>query len=688
MLITRDNSVPEAPPLVTVKARPAGELLVQWDAPMGDSVVSGYNLYRSTALFSAKEDGTLLNTSEQIQSRQYTDLPQADGKYYYGVTAVSRTGVESQLSMVVSATADSVLPIARQITYSPLGPVGPGTIVAIDIEVSEPLTVTPFFSLNVPGSSPLNIHLSPSGPQSFSGHLVIDNETPSGEAWAVFSARDDAGNRGSEIESGGSLTIDTKGPKVVRLTILPQAPILNDESSPVEVRCIAGFNEAVKSGTKPNFEYSLSSHSGTVAVTSVVETTPQTGEVQAFEFGFILPSDGGLVDSETLSLHFSAIDELENAGNIIEPVNAFQIYQGELPPLSAPFSISAEPLANGKIALEWKAVDGASGYEIHRQAPGETELTLLSETEADSISFIDSPSVEGEYQYAALSLRTENGETSKSGLCPPVVVNSDSTAPAAPSNLSLEMASSGVLAQWDPVEATEDEVSYNLYRSSEPEISSVDGLTPVLGGISGSGITDTSPSVSMHTYVVTAVDQAGNESLPSNSVYLNFDLLPVKNLVVRLAEDDFPVLSFDANEGDIAGYEISIDGSIVDGNFQETQFVDTGYTQDSSLSREYSVVAIDALGHRSLTNSVTLANVSIELSDAGAATYGEQVIKRNLMNRLDFIVSPEFDALESIEGVTVSLAINGIDHDCDSVFTPEQGSTSQDICCCAGVCHP
>jgi len=44
------------------------------------------------------------------------------------------------------------------------------------------------------------------------GQFVIAGATPSGIAYAVFSARDMVGNRGTDIDAGGQIRIDTIGP--------------------------------------------------------------------------------------------------------------------------------------------------------------------------------------------------------------------------------------------------------------------------------------------------------------------------------------------------------------------------------------------------------------------------------------------------------------------------------------------
>ncbi|GHU10743.1 hypothetical protein FACS1894185_2780 [Betaproteobacteria bacterium] len=51
---------------------------------------------------------------------------------------------------------------------------------------------------------------------------------------------------------------------------------------------------------------------------------------------------------------------------------------------------------------------------------------------------------------------------------------------------------------------------------------------------------------------MTAVDKVGNESVPSNSAYLNASLLPVRNLRIEHIGDAQPELKWDAPNGQIS----------------------------------------------------------------------------------------------------------------------------------------
>jgi len=108
-------------------------------------------------------------------------------------------------------------------------------------------------------------------------------------------------------------------------------------------------------------------------------------------------------------------------------------------------------------------------------------------------------------------------------------------------------------------------------------------------------VVDSNPSPSDHAYVVTAMDGAGNESAPSNSFYLNFELLPVSSLQVVRTDNDPPQVSWTHPGGGIAGYDIYLgdkdDGVKLNSERLTTlSYTDTGYSDDE---RTYTVIAVD-----------------------------------------------------------------------------------------------
>lgn len=83
---------------------------------------------------------------------------------------------------------------------------------------------------------PISINPTKSTDLTYTGFFTITESTPSTTAYAIFSGRDIAGNRGTEIDAGASILIDTDGPAVNRLIVFPISPIKNNSQTPAEVQ--------------------------------------------------------------------------------------------------------------------------------------------------------------------------------------------------------------------------------------------------------------------------------------------------------------------------------------------------------------------------------------------------------------------------------------------------------------------
>ncbi|MBW1790545.1 MAG: hypothetical protein JRK53_28745, partial [Deltaproteobacteria bacterium] len=213
----------------------------------------------------------------------------------------------------------------------------------------------------------------------------------------------------------------------------------------------------------------------------------------------------------------------------------------------------------------------------------------------------------------------------------------------------------GILAQWEAPAYTEP-VTYALYRSDGADITSVVGLTPLATGITDTMAVDPKPSPSDHCYAVTAVDGVGNESAPSNSYYLNFQLLPVSTLNVAQADMGSPIVSWTHPGGDIAGYDVylttaaqswvKLNSSLITGH----EYEDWGYNGDT---RAYTVIAKDYAGMESPGRRIVMPDMSAAMVDAGG-------IKRGIMNRVEYVV--ENRSTEPVANARLRVRVNEVDH--------------------------
>ena len=684
--VNLDTSIPFEPVQVNAVPKSGGVVHITWMKPVEESSITGYNIYRSDAPFFTLAEAEKINSSV-ITSSFYDDLAPQEKTYYYGITLVDLAGNESKISKTAAAIPDNTSPKAVTIDYVPKGEydsasgrIGVG-VVNVLVKVSEPLQTVPYLSLTPSGGVPITVSLAKQSDTEYQGTFVITDATSTGTAYAVFSARDIAGNRGTEILDGASIQIDAKGPDVISLEVTPASPIRNDSSNPAVLAVRAGLNEKIKPGTSLAFFYKLSGSGRVEAPTGGMgEVTPKPGEAQAFQGTLTLPADAGQNGAESLAFGFTASDDLDNTNGKIYCSNSFEIYQGTLPPLSIPGNFRIKALSGGRIELDWDAVAGASGYQIYRTSLNGGDYTPLVKLGAVT-QYIDTPPSEGTWYYKMASIRTQGAEESLSPLTAAKFTASDGTVPASPVNLTLELTPIGIKIAWNPGPFTET-VTYNLYRANAAEITTVAGLTPLVTGLTQTSLIDPTPSNTDKCYAITAVDTSGNESLPSNSAYLNTGLLPVNSL--RIIQDGISlpeVLWTHPSANSIAGYNLFAGAKEslkkVNTSLLPVQsWTDTGY---NGTERSYAISAVDANGYESLKRTVTLPQMSAVLlngidpstlsvilsegtnaSGTDIATVLEKSLlpRRGLMNRLNYLVYLPSSNKEAVTTARLSINLN------------------------------
>jgi RHS repeat-associated protein len=652
--ITLDTSIPESPSLFTGTSKSSGTMHFSWIASQGTSI-KGFNIYCTDHSFSSQSEAITINDS-LINDLDYDFIPDTDGLYYCRITAISTTDNTSKLSREIRLTSDRTPPEATSIVYTPEGEYDPVSgrmshgLVNVLLTVSEPLESIPFLSLNPIGIQPIVVQLIKQSDITYSGLFVISETIPSQTAYAVFSARDLAGNRGVEIVSGSSIQIDTEGPSIQQIKIQPEIPIPNNADQPVNITATIGLDDAVMPNTFPQLSYVLSNEGREpIEIENLRLITDSSENAETWQASFVLPSDAGLLNPEQLQFIFSAYDDLNNQSHSILCENSFEVYQGNLPALSSPTKITGMALPDGYVVIYWQSEENTLVFQIYRQAPGESELTpwiLIN----NAFEFTEQTTIDGTYRYAVATVRQANDQTSTSAMSEIIEIVSDSEPPASPENFSLTLTSLGIAANWTH-SSSESLLTYRLYRTDQTEMVSIDGLTPTQTGISDTHTIDSMPSSTQHCYVATAVDSAGNESLPSSSYYLNFELLPVSRLVVRQKDNHFPEIFWDYDQGSTIGcYVYQDDRLLRDSVIESFSYTDTGYTNDQ---RTYTLITVDQNQHQGLPRSITLPKLSMEIQ-AGES------ISRGVMNRLIYLIDnpTSYTALSA----HIALTIEGQKH--------------------------
>lgn len=631
--VTLDTTLPPQPIALQAESSANGQVRLQWTVDT-QAEYAGFNVYRSEQPFTDSANAIKLNTTP-ITEVSFDDVLFEDGTYYYRVDSQNALGTSSQLSSMVEAVADATPPVAEEIAYSIDGAFDEATqtygqgVLTVTLTVSEDLLTTPFLSLAPEGGSPITVPLTAITGQSrqYQGLVGLDENVQSGVTYAVFSARDQVGNRGTDVLVGDQLLIDTAGPVITAIATSPASPIQNDAANPVTVVVDITLDEALPEGDVPQLSYRLTnSQTDSVVIDNLTNISGNQ-----WQGSLVLGTDAGQAQPESLTFSYSATDALGNTGTRITNNPVIQVYQGELPPLGTPLNFTAQSLSGGRVQLSWFDVSGAEAYQLYRQSPTDVELVPYQRLEPGN-SYIDQTGIDGEYQYSLASIRQENGQESFSALATPVTVTTDSVAPDAPQNLSLELFPIGIQAAWEPIVG--ETVSYRLYRADSGPILSTEGLTPVLDGLVEPFVVDTSPNQSLPAYVVVAVDANGNESEPSDTAYLNVDLLPIATIGVRLDDGGIPLVSWTHSRPSINQFDIFLGAdetgvALNDTVLTEFSYSDTGYGNNE---RQYSVVAIDSNQQRSLARTITLPKVDLSIVTG-------QIVKRNVINQIEVRIS-------------------------------------------------
>jgi len=661
--VTLDTSIPDAPSALLAQARPAGDIRLTWQAT--DTDIVSYDVYRASHSFTAISKAQKVN-KQIVTDTVFNNLGLTDGRYYYRVVALNALGTPSAFSNEVSVYADTTGPRATKIEYSPpLTHYAQGRV-EVTLTVSEPLLATPFLSLVPDGGIPIPIALTPLTETVYQGHFEITDTTLSGTAYAYFSARDIAGNRDYEIDAGQSINIDIDGPGISKITLSPPEPIRNDQTNPVIVQVDIQLNEALLVGKVPQLSYLLS---GKSRLPETITPLTQTHNPLIWTASFSLPADAGLNATENLQFIFRAEDELGNVGHKISGDNAFQIYQGDLPPLDVPLGLVAIAQPGGRVQLSWEAVENAADYQIFRQAPGESDLSAYQRS-GGTLKFTDISTLDGLYHYAVASVRTANTQEAISEYGKSVKVTADSVAPDAPTHFQLTLVGAGIRATWE-APAGNEALTYRLYRAENETDSS--SLTVIKTGITELTAIDNAPSETQHYYTVVAIDAAGNE-FPNefpfyHFEYLNFDLLPVATLEVVQEGEKMPVVSWSHGASNLAGFDLYLGPEAERFKINATPlpdktYIDKGYNQQERL---YTVVAIDQNGVESLGRTVALPALEFEL-------HNTLPIRRSQFNTLIYQVKNQ--SARPITGLSIQAQLETIGRDSDT-FALSAGETKE-----------
>lgn len=580
---TRQITVETIPPAALVLAQPVYVpgvgISLTWQFPASGKQATLYQVFWSTLPFTTTNQAS--GHSVELTTMSYTVQGLANGTYYFGVVGFDAAGNTSPLSSLVSISYNATPP-ALAIAYGANSPVGPGPL-AITLTSSKSLATTPSLTIQPNGApSPVLLALTNVALNTWQTTLPITPSTPSGTATVSASAQDQFGNTFSGAPAGPQLVIDTTPPSGVIVTA-PTGPVQTINNVSVAVNLT--LTKLPAQGTTPSLSFAPPQGA------AVPLTLTGSGTNWNATLGLTSAMGSGF---GTFSLH--AQDSLGNVGTVITSGGQLEIYNTALPsPPNSPQNLTAVSLPGGNIQLSWNAVGNAQIYRLYRE-PG-TNFQLPATLDLDNLTttiVTDLPPADGLYTYAVTASRLG----SESAISNAVVAVSDRTPPPAPTNVTVQLAATGVEIAWqEPIGEYPDH--FNIYRNGAFIESVRDAQTA----------TDYPPR-GTDTYVVSAVDAIGNEnfSLPASIQLL---VGPVNNLTVLVQPGQAPVLTWSAGDSTTAGFNVYRNGIL-----QNTALLtQPSYTDPLPMSDAvtYGVSAVNGSSQESPQRVVTVVPLLFNL---------------------------------------------------------------------------
>jgi hypothetical protein len=480
-----DRTAPPAPYDLQAKSLPGGRVTLTW-IPDPSDPPSCYNVYRDTADI-VSLTGRTPYLSGHV-SRTYSEVPPADGRYYYAVQSIDlagNLGVDFRKASVIS---DRISP--PQVTSITATVAANGKIRLAWQRIVEPgVTYTLYrrtsFIDSVAGLTPMSIGIPDTS--------VEDIPPATGTYYYATSAVDASGNEG-----GPSPCVS-----VFSDVVPPSAAVTISPSSPV------------KSGT---VRLSLSPSEPLAAPPSLSFRPPGgqpkpialTGE-NGLWYGQFAVTDS--MNNGPAWFYFSGTDSAGNVGQNISNGASFEIDNQEPSPI---INLAAASKPNGYVSLSYSYMDKtakACSVRLYISEQCISSTAGLVPTMAAKINSPISvqPEQDGLYYFAVTAIDSAGNE---SQVFNSVISLSDRIPPAAPSSFNAEVGETSIVLRWNPQEA---DLKYALYRDTLPAFPIAEPKR-IKDNLFDTTSTDVPPRVGTYYYSLVPVDAVGNTG---PSVYSN-----------------------------------------------------------------------------------------------------------------------------------------------------------------------
>ncbi len=302
------------------------------------------------------------------------------------------------------------------------------------------------------------------------------------------------------------------------------------------------------------------------------------------------------------------IRRIENA-----KISAIEIVPVDTTAPAAVTGVTAAGVATG-VNLGWSASTATdlAGYNVYRSGSATGTFTKVNAALLTGTTYADTTAPQGVTSYYQVTATDISGnESAKSSTVN--ALRPDTTAPAAVTGVSATGVATGINLGWT-ARTESDLAGYNVYRSG----SATGTFTKVNAAVLiGTTYADTTAPVGVASfYQVTAVDQAGNESVRSatvNAVRPDTTAPDAVTGVTATASTAGVTVGWSASTAtDLAGYNVYRSGSAT-GTFTKvnaavltgTTYADT--TAPQGVTSYYQVTATDISGNESAKSSTVNA---------------------------------------------------------------------------------
>ncbi|MDA9558038.1 hypothetical protein N9R79_11165 [Vibrio sp.] len=681
--IIRDSAFPSQPQAMTATRLETGEVLLAWEPGINspqEFIVEWKPVLNTQFERVALEGDSHSYIINPIQSGEWEATVYAQITTEESVTQRSdKSRVTFNVDRIAPTATMSITTDGHQKNQQGNHHIFGHGQLTLQVTVSEPLKQTPYLAL-IFGQNVYPIQLTSQTLMEYEGVFTTPDLEHSGAISFVYSSVDLANNQGTTLTELLNVSLDLQAPKVVSIESQPSSPVAIDQHG-TALDLIFTLDEALSDTVLPKVHWQRRDHQ--LLLGEITTEYPVYLGENRWSLSLELPDDTAAIHREFLSLSLDVTDTLGNQGlwhNTTEhtPQLQVELYRGELPPLPAPAELSAQVLAQGQVKLSWSSVPSASIYHLYRRLKEDSDFTLVQRIDVASdiervddteindnipstLHWVDTVAQDDNYTYAIATVREANGQQAISALRTIENVNSDSTPPVTVENITATLTPQGIEVNFS--HDHEPNSRYELYRAGITPIIDVTDQSPVAtltlredNSVENEWVLlDSAPSSDYPAYAILVVDEAGNHSDVSETVYLNLDLLPVSHVRLEKRLNALPELTWQYSGESIAGFMITLgetEDYVVELSNSESQYRDTGYqsNHDQYISeRLYGITAIDHNQQSSLSYPIRLPEINMTIRNSH--------LKRRVLNQLH--VDVEYRGNVPLTGYQLSINIDG-----------------------------